>query len=867
MIARLLPGVLLGVLLCFLAIAGEVHAAPGKTLRIHYYRAQNDYAGWGLHIWGDGIRLPRRVTWSSPLPPSGVNDKGIYFDIVLTDPSRPVSMVLHRGDVRQAAGEVQVTPASQGTRFWFMQDEARVYSRMPAALENGTAQPSASAPRSLAQIEQILRMESGQRARLENQLRQDYQRRLREAAEAEYQLALKRIQIEEENRARQTLARRNTPQPSATAPAVPPAPQASAPDSTHPWFWWLFGGMSLGWIAMTAWQQLRISRLYGELRQGETEVTSLQHKLRDSSSEQEQARQQVLTLERRLHTVFTQAADTMAVLSVELGDSFRVIAVNRAFCRQTGQQEGDVIGRRLDEVITDEKSASELSRRVREVVRRCEPVQFEERLEFPGSHVLLLEIVLTPIQAQPGFCSHVLFTARSRQDNRSARERWQHYSHFDALTGLANRTQLHQKIGQLVQRLQRQHGVPMAVIIVNIDGFRHLNDRFGFETGDTILQTVAQRLLGCVRDSDAVARLGTDEFAVLLDKGSTSVIAQAVAEKLLASLQRPLPIEGQIIKLSASIGVAVYPEDGTSANNLLKHADAAMRKVKERGGNAWMPYSSRMKQQGLERLALEANLRRALVQQEFRLAYQPLVAADTGRLIGVEALVRWHHNDFGVILPSQFLTIAESIGCMGELLEWGLKQLATELPLLWRTDANLRCALNISLSQFRDPDFIKLLDTAVRDWRLDAQRIVLDISEATLQTDLAYSERTLSAVMQRGFSIAADDFGLGYASFATLKHLPISELKLERSLISQIPRDNSSVSNVQSLILQARASGLQVVAKGVEDEAQRSFLKDSGCPVLQGFLIGPPVSMEKLLMDLRSQIPSNVIALKNVGNS
>lgn len=871
MMSRLLHYALAGVLLAVFLVAQGAVAAPAKILRIHYYRVQSDYAGWGLHIWGDGIRLPRRVTWSSPLPPSGVNEKGIYFDITVTDPARPVSMVLHRGDVRQAAGEVQVTPANLNGDIWFVQDEARVYTRVPPMLDNGSAAPpppSASSTRSLAQIERALRDQSGQRARIESQLRQDYERRLREAAEAEYQIALKRIQLEEERRARQTLAERaGSGQNAATPPGSVSSTPPPASDSGSAFVWWLFGASTLAWLGMLAWQQLRISRLYGELRANEGDIAKLQHQLRDSITEQEQARQQVLTLERRLHTVFTQAADTMMVLSVELGDSFRVIAVNRSFCRNTGLQDGDVIGRRLDEVITEEKSSSEMTRRVREVVRRCEPVQFEERLEFPGGHALLLEIVLTPIQAQPGFCSHVLMSARARQDNRSPRERWQHYSHFDALTGLANRTQLHQKMGQLVQRLQRQHGVPTAVIIVNIDGFRHLNDCFGFETGDTILQTVAQRLLSCVRDTDAVARLGTDEFAVLLDEGSTSVIAQAVAEKLLASLQRPLPIEGQIIKLSASIGVAVYPEDGTSANNLLKHADAAMRKVKERGGNAWMPYSSRLKQQGLERLALEANLRRALVQQEFRLAYQPLVSGDNNRMVAIEALVRWHHNDFGVILPGQFLTIAESIGCMGELLEWTLKQLSVELPLLWRTDPNVRCVMNVSLSQFRDPDFLKRLDVAIRDYRLEANRMVLDISEATLQTDLAWSERTLAALVQRGFAIAADDFGLGYASFATLKHLPISEIKLERGLISQIPRDNASVNNVQSLILQAKASNLQVVAKGIETEEQKSFLRDSGCPVLQGFLIGPPVSMEKLVMELRSQPPSNVIPLKTLGSS
>lgn len=858
MMHTLLRFFMVGAMLACLSFTGGAYAAPSKIFRIHYYRVQNDYAGWGLHVWGEGIKLPRRVTWTSPLPPSGVSDKGIHFDLPIADPSRPISFVLHRGDVRQAAGEVQITPATQASEIWLIQDDPRLYPQMPASLQGAES----GQPRTLAQIEKILRVEAGQRERIENQLRQDYERKLRQAAEQEYQLALKRIQLEVEGRARATI--NGTPLPSAAAESAELASDRGS--GAERYVWWLFGVLTLSWLAIAAWQQLRITRLYAELRRDESEIGSLQHRLQDAQNDQEQARQQAITLERRLHTVFTQAADTMAVLSVELGDSFRIIAVNRAFCRQTGLPEGDVINRRLDEIISEESSGSEMTRRVREVVRRCEPVQFEERLEFP-SGLLLLDTLLTPIQAQPGFCSHVLLSARVKQDNRSPRERWQHYSHFDALTGLANRTQLHQKITHLVQRLQRQHGVAVAVVIVNIDGFRHLNDRFGFEIGDTILQTVAQRMISCVRDTDAVARLGTDEFAILLDEGSTANIAQAVAEKLLANLQRPLPIEGQIIRLAASIGVAVYPEDGTSANNLLKHADAAMRKIKEKGGNAWMPYSSRMKQQGLERLALEANLRRGLLQQEFRLVYQPVISSETGRMAAIEALLRWQHPDFGVILPTQFLPIAESIGCMNTLLEWCLKQLATELPTLWKLDNKMRCALNISLSQYQDPDFLKTMETAVREYHLDPQRITLDINETTLQADMAYSERVLATLIQRGFTIAADDFGLGYAGFSALKQLPINEIKLERGLVNQIPRDNTSVTNVQSMILQAKAMNINVVAKGIEDEAQKAFLQDSGCPCLQGFLISAPIPIDKLAADYRVQQPGNVIALKNLGTS
>lgn len=837
--SRLKYGVI-GLLLAFIALnSWAVASQSNGTLRIHYYRAQNDYSGWGLHIWGDGIKLPRPITWKDPLPPTGVDEQGIYFDLRLQDPNRQVNFILHQGDVKHSASEVRITPAKQGVEFWLLEDDAQVYSARPTQLPT----PSEPANPALSNLQKPLPQAKNVLPQKDHNA--EYQKKLQQAAEQEYQLATKRSSAT------------TTPPPSpveipAEVEATPNQPPSNT--STPYYLWGLLVLLAITWLGITAWQHTRITFLNRELKDEESKQRTLDDKLAEITTEQEHTRQQMLTLEKRLNTVFTQSADALLILSIELGDSYRIVAVNRSFCRQTGLEESLVTGRRLDEILTEEGRRGELLRRVREVVRRCEPIQFEERLEFPAG-LITLDNQLTPIQSQPGFCSHVLISARIRKDSKSAQENWQHYSHFDALTGLANRTQLHQKLTQSLKIFSRNAEGTLAVIIINLDGFRHINDRYGFEIGDNILQTVAQRLRGTVREVDAVARLGTDEFAIILDEGTTVEIAHLVAEKVLTSLQRPIPHHDQMIQLSASLGIAIYPEDGTTANNLLKHADMAMRKTKERGGNAFMLYSGRFKQQGLERLALEGHLRRGLLHKEFNFVYQPIFSNSSEKIIGIEALLRWQHPDFGIVLPSQFLSIAESIGNMPALLDWGLKQLATDLPTLLQLQPNLQLSLNISLSQFQHPEFLTIVKNSLKDTPFKKDQLVFDLAESTLLSDAPYSEKILKGLGLLGISIAIDNFGLGPAGFSVLKRFSAQSIKLERTLISEVPRNPQSVSTVQSIVLQAKALNMAIIAKGIEEADQKEFMQKSGCFGLQGNFLGKPFSADQLLASYKPNRP------------
>lgn len=831
----------LGMLLACFTLMSWAGSPPPNTLRIHYYRAQSDYAGWGLHVWGDGIKLPSRITWKEPLLPAGQNEQGIYFDIRVMDSNRVVNYILHQGDVKHPSLEVHILPSRQGFEVWQIEDEPRLNFTRPALFDPPapvitTPTPDQTTSKALSKIEKSLTQIKSTNTSLQNELSAAYKKKLEEAAEQEYQLALKRIQIEAENR-----ARIHTP------PAAVESTEVPAVETPTPYYLW--GALLLlilTWSGITAWQSLRISNLNRNRQILEAELRTAVSKLNDSTTEVDQTRQQVLLLEKRLNTVFTQAADALLILSIELGDSYRIVAVNRAFCRQTGLQEVALVGQRLDEILTEDGRRGELPRRIREVVRRCEPVQFEERIEFPTG-LLMLDHQLTPIQAQPGFCSHILLSARVKKDNKNAQEHWQHYSHFDALTGLANRTQLQQKLTQTLKNFSRHSDGALAVIIINIDGFRHINDRYGFEVGDYVLQTVAQRLRGSVREVDSVARLGTDEFAVVLDDGTSPDVVNVIAEKLLTNLQRHIPHNDQMIQLSASLGLALYPEDGTTANNLLKHADMAMRKTKERGGNAFMLYSGRFKQQGLERLALEGHLRRGLLHKEFNFVYQPIFSNASDKIIGVEALLRWQHPDFGIVLPSQFLSIAESIGNMPALLDWGLQQLITDLPTLSRLQPDLQLSLNISSSQFQHPEFLSIVKKASQQFSFQKNQLVFDIAESTLLSDVLLSDKNIKELNTMGIAIAIDNFGLGQSGFSVLKRFKAQSIKLDRSLIHEIPRNPQTVSAVQSIVLQAKALNFQIIAKGIEESDQKAFMQESGCFGLQGNFLGTPIGIGQLL--------------------
>lgn len=421
-----------------------------------------------------------------------------------------------------------------------------------------------------------------------------------------------------------------------------------------------------------------------------------------------------------------------------------------------------------------------------------------------------------------------------------------HYlAHYDALTKLPNRTLWQERAHTALAAAQR-HGDRLAVLFLDLDQFKTINDSLGHPIGDRLLTKVAERLTHCLREEDMLARLGGDEFVALLPRLSHEEDASVVAGKMLATLGRPITIDQHELSISVSIGVALYPEDGEDVDTLLKHADTAMYRAKELGRNNFQYFTADMNSRALQRLMLESALRRAIARDELALFYQPQVNAVDGRLVGCEALVRWRHPEMGLIGPTQFIPVAEDCGLIVALGEWVLRE-ACRQQLRWHEAGYppLDIAVNISALQFRQEDFVSTVARILHQTKADPCRLELEITESTLMQPTEELLERLQKLRALGLTLALDDFGTGYSSLAYLKRLPISRLKLDRSFVKDLPGDAEDAAISSATLSMAKNLALDVVAEGVETEAQREFLVARECRVLQGYLYGRPEPAER----------------------
>jgi diguanylate cyclase (GGDEF)-like protein len=432
------------------------------------------------------------------------------------------------------------------------------------------------------------------------------------------------------------------------------------------------------------------------------------------------------------------------------------------------------------------------------------------------------------------------------------------------LTGLANKNLLSDRLDHAISFTDGFHG-KFALLYLDLDRFKIINDSLGHASGDALLKTIAQRLRSCVRESDTVARLSGDEFAVVLhhtaarrqptgkdkhDAEPTSWIA-SIAQKILTEVDQPVGIDGRDVFTSASIGVAIFPDDGDNREALLKHADTAMYRAKHAGRNQVCFYTQDLNADALERLQLEADLRRALALQEFELHYQPRIELETGRITSVEALIRWRRSGVGLVPPMQFIPIAEETGLIVPIGEWVLRT-ACEQMRVWRDAglANLRVAVNLSPRQFRQPDLAATIGAILTDTGLDSRHLELEITESVAMHDPESTQSVLEKLSGIGVSHAIDDFGTGYSSLAYLKRFPIDFLKIDQSFVKGIPDDADDANIVRAIIALGRSLEVTLIAEGVETEAQSDFLHAQGCHEIQGYLVckpKPPAELEELL--------------------
>ncbi|MCW8890348.1 MAG: EAL domain-containing protein [Sedimenticola sp.] len=448
-------------------------------------------------------------------------------------------------------------------------------------------------------------------------------------------------------------------------------------------------------------------------------------------------------------------------------------------------------------------------------------------------------------------------------DKKRSEQRIEHLAHYDVLTDLPNRVLFNERCEHALTRARRD-GHQLVVMFLDLDRFKHINDSLGHPIGDRLLQQVAKRLDALIREEDTVARLGGDEFVVVLEDVIDTHVVAPVAEKILAAFNEPFELKGNQLHVSSSIGIAIYPEDGHDVTTLVRNADAAMYRAKESGRNNYQFYTQEMTATAHARVLLESNLRQAVEQQQLVLHYHPQFDLVSGKLTGSEALVRWIHPEMGLVPPDNFIPLAEETGLILSIGEWVLREACGQAKQ-W-LDAGRAfgtIAVNVSGHQIERGDIVELVRQVLWETRLPAALLELEITESFIMKHPEEAIKTLGALKQLGVSLAIDDFGTGYSSLSYLKRLPIDKLKIDRSFVSDVPGGRADAAITRAVIALGKGLSLRVIAEGVENDAQRTFLEQEGCNEAQGFLYTRPlaaiefqVSMERLMENRSSCLQS-----------
>jgi diguanylate cyclase (GGDEF)-like protein len=442
---------------------------------------------------------------------------------------------------------------------------------------------------------------------------------------------------------------------------------------------------------------------------------------------------------------------------------------------------------------------------------------------------------------------------KAKQNAESVAKRMEYHAHHDGLTGLPNRTLLNDRINRALSHARREHS-RMALLFLDLDRFKIINDSLGHATGDQLLRVISRRLKNCVRDEDTVARLGGDEFMVLLPNISGSSDAGRIGNKIIDSLLRPVSCNGHELHITTSIGVSIYPFDGPDVETLLKHADISMYRAKELGRNKLVYYTAEMNARSRRQLALETNLRKALERNELRLVYQPKVDISKNAITGAEALLRWEHPTMGNISPVDFIPVAEDSGLIVPIGEWVIRTAFSQLAA-WHAAGHkeLTIAVNLSSSQLSRTGLANSVRDALDESCLDPGMTELEITENVVMHDIDAAIATLETLKGMGISIAMDDFGTGYSSLNYLRRLPIDIVKIDQTFVRDLPDNKEDASIAQAIIAMARSLGLDLVAEGVETIKQLNFFRQQEVMVIQGYLFSKPVSPDELLAMLESE--------------
>lgn len=546
-----------------------------------------------------------------------------------------------------------------------------------------------------------------------------------------------------------------------------------------------------------------------------------------------------------------------AVMSCDV--SSRVTYLNKVAERMTGWTGEMATGRPIEDVfrIIDATTREPISNPMGLAIRDNKTVLLAPNsiLSRRDGVEAAIEDSAAPIHDRHGRVTGAVMVFHDVSSTRALSLNLAHQAQHDSLTDLPNRLLLDERLTHAIL-LGRRHGLKLGVLYLDLDRFKKINDSLGHEVGDRLLQEVAKRLQGCVRGSDTVSRQGGDEFVILLSELKAGQDAVVSADKVLQALGKPFLIDGHNLHVSASIGIAIFPEDGKDPESLLKHADFAMYHAKDCGRNNFQFFRQDMNVRALERQSIEDGLRLALERNELVLHYQPIMDLWSGIPNGVEALVRWRHPHRGLLLPEQFVPIAEECGLILPIGRWVLRE-ACRQNRAWQVAGlpPIRMAVNVSAVELRHKEFVEGVRNCLSETRLAPQHLELELTETFLMQDSASTALVLQSLKQLGVQLALDDFGTGYSSLSHLKGFPIDTLKIDQAFVRDLDSNPNDASIVRAVIGLGRSLNIRVVAEGVESESHLEQLQEQQCPEAQGYFFSRPVIAEEFPLLLRKPAP------------
>jgi diguanylate cyclase (GGDEF)-like protein/PAS domain S-box-containing protein len=537
------------------------------------------------------------------------------------------------------------------------------------------------------------------------------------------------------------------------------------------------------------------------------------------------------------YEVFRSMSEAVSVIDLD----FRFVAVNPAFSRITGYTEAEAIGQPSN-ILDSTQHSAEYYQRVRGIAVRSGHWSGEmwQRRKDGGDFLSWIE--LSEVTDHRGRRTHFVAVVDDITQKKRAEQELRYLANYDTLTGLPNRTLLAERLSRAIIRARRQES-RVAVLFIDLDHFKDINDSLGHAAGDRLLKAAATRLQAAVGPTDTVARLGGDEFTIIVEDLDSVASAERLAQELIAAFASPLDVDDRHrVSITPSVGISLYPDHAMVPTDLLKFADTAMYQAKARGRNTFEVYDEAMDAESRRRATLLAALRRALAQDEFRLVFQPRLSLRSERIVGVEALLRWRSAELGEVSPAQFIPLAEESGLILGIGEWVLREACRTLRQ-WQ-DAGLgdiACSINVSVLQLLRAPLAEQLSAILAETGIAPDRIELEVTESMVMQNAEQARAVLDRLRGIGVRLAIDDFGTGYSSLVYLKRLPIDTLKIDKEFIGDLTDDPDDKAITATVITMAHSLGLHVVAEGVETAAQLAYLRGQGCDEVQGYLLSPPL--------------------------